>query len=84
MTLTEAREAIAAYDWEANGHGSADAALIWFLAYKNAEDARDSYDLKDWAELFRDGLRPMTISDVETWLKEAEEPETLLRDFFDC
>lgn len=53
-----------------SGHKTGLDALRWYVAFHEAEDMRDSYGAKDWAEVVLEGLQPVprTVPEiVESW-----------------
>lgn len=57
-----------------NGHKSATAALTWFVAFRQAEELRDSMGGREWVELVIHGLPPLDLTGVdEEWAEFAQE-----------
>ena len=62
-------------------------AVRWFIAYYLAEDAHDCYDLKDWAHVFLDGMKPIgkTLEEIadEDWADDVAGHEGMLERLYD-
>ncbi len=49
---------------------------MWFFAHRIAEQMRDAYDAKDWAELVLEGYQPLTKAEIDEQLEDfAKDPD---------
>lgn len=54
-----------------NDNRTAHEKVVWWVAYRTAEQMRDVNDLKDWAELLTVGFKPIeTVEDIQSWLDD--------------
>lgn len=61
------------YDYGRDGHDTPQDALLWFLANKQSEESLDSLSSRNWAQLFKDGIPKLQLSDVNDWLNDLVE-----------
>jgi hypothetical protein len=76
--------------WEKNpeGHKSLENAIIWTSCYFQATEMHESYKIKDWAHILKDGFTPVnTVEDaLEYWgdifesAENSAEAKRFLRD----
>lgn len=47
----------------------------WYVAWHMAEDMRETYMVRDWAEFCLNGMQPLTDEDVKEWFWPEDEDE---------
>lgn len=56
-------------------NGTPEEQTLWFVSFMLAEEAMDDLTTEDLARMFRDGIQPATMDEVQEWLDRHHENE---------